>query len=132
MKVVFVGSNPSQSSSTTLPFWGDTNSDKVLFSWIKVLPNTNDYRLCNVKDIKTEDNKPLTLSQIKESLPELKSKIGSATKIVALGKTAAKALTLLHVDFYEMPHPSGRNRKLNDKKYVEEKIKGLLEYLETP
>jgi uracil-DNA glycosylase len=53
-------------------------------------------------------------------------------KIVALGKTAEKALTLLGYDFYAMPHPSGLNRKLNDKDYIEEKIKGLRDYINKP
>jgi uracil-DNA glycosylase len=50
-------------------------------------------------------------------------------RIVALGKTAEKALTLLRYNFYVMSHPSGLNRQLNDPKFVEEKIKGLREYL---
>jgi uracil-DNA glycosylase len=84
----------------------------------------------NVSNNKTEENRPLKVSEIKESLDPLMAEIviAEADKIVALGKTAAKALTLLGVDFYEMPHPSGRNRLLNDPKYVEEKIKGLLEF----
>jgi uracil-DNA glycosylase len=132
MKVLFVGSNPSQASKSELPFYGDTRSDKIVFSWINRLPDNCSWRLCNVADFKTENNRPLTLTEIKKSLPELSSKIGNAHKIVALGKTAARALTLLHVDFYEMPHPSGANRKLNNKTYVEEKINGLLDYLQEP
>jgi uracil-DNA glycosylase len=31
-----------------------------------------------------------------------------------------------------MPHPSGLNRQLNDKEFVEEKIKGLANYLASP
>jgi len=38
-------------------------------------------------------------------------------KIIALGKSAEKALTKLGVPHYPMPHPSGRNRLLNDTDY---------------
>jgi uracil-DNA glycosylase len=79
---------------------------------------------------KTAENRPLTQEEIETSLERLASDINGLypTKIVALGKTAAKALTLLGVAFYEMPHPSGRNRKLNDKEFVSQKIKELTEF----
>jgi hypothetical protein len=38
-------------------------------------------------------------------------------KVVALGKSAEKALTKLKVPHYPMPHPSGRNRLLNDAEF---------------
>lgn len=38
-------------------------------------------------------------------------------KVVALGKAAEKALTKLGVPHYPMPHPSGRNRLLNDAEF---------------
>jgi hypothetical protein len=38
-------------------------------------------------------------------------------KVVALGKAAEKALKKLKVPHYPMPHPSGRNRLLNDTEY---------------
>jgi uracil-DNA glycosylase len=84
----------------------------------------------NVMNKKTDGNRPLKVSEIKENLESLRVDIvvAQADRVVALGKTAAKALTLLGVNFYEMPHPSGQNRLLNDPKYVEEKIKGLIEY----
>jgi uracil-DNA glycosylase len=70
------------------------------------------------------------MKQIKESLDQLKSsaEVQEPDRIIALGKTAEKALTLLHIPHMAMPHPSGLNRKLNDKTYVEQKIKELVEY----
>jgi len=72
----------------------------------------------------------MSSSEIHSNLATLSSQLAALApnKIVALGKTAAKALTLLHLEFYEMPHPSGCNRKLNNKEYVAEKIKGLIEF----
>lgn len=63
-------------------------------------------------------------------MPLLKSKIDDIKplRIVALGKTAEKALTLLGIPHFAMPHPSGRNRQLNDPEYLSKKIKGLQNY----
>jgi uracil-DNA glycosylase len=72
------------------------------------------------------------MSEIKACLGRLHNNIHVEIvpdKVIALGRTAEKALTLLRLDFYAMPHPSGLNRKLNDPKYIEEKIKGLISYL---
>jgi uracil-DNA glycosylase len=132
MRVLIVGSNPSVRSQVITPFWKDTRSAKVISSWLtlvavdfEVLTTTNVY------DKPTHNNKPLNALQIKLGLPALKQtyEVGGYTKVVALGKTAAKALSMLDIDFFEMPHPSGRNRKLNDKSYVKEKINGLRDYL---
>lgn len=127
-RVIFVGSNPSSASRTILPFAGDTKSDKILASWISKL-NLYKWSVCNVADMKTDNNKPLTMQEIKSCLPDLSNKIQNHMAIVALGKTAAKALTLLHVDFFEMPHPSPLNRKLNDGQFIETKLKELEMYI---
>lgn len=82
----------------------------------------------NVLNEKTENNRPLNGAEIKAALPRLAIDLKGVDRVVALGKTAAKALSQLGVSFYEMPHPSGRNRLLNDVTYVEQKVKGLLEY----
>jgi uracil-DNA glycosylase len=77
------------------------------------------------------DNKPLTGSEIQNALPSFSKQLEEfkGFKFVALGKTAARACELAGVDFLEMPHPSGMNRKLNDPEYVKEKIKRLAEFI---
>lgn len=79
---------------------------------------------------KTHKNRSLTKREILDSISSLKENIDGIRpdKIVALGKTASVALTLLHVDFFEMPHPSGRNRLLNNKDYISKKINELCLY----
>lgn len=130
MKVIlFVGSNPSRASTTEAAFHGSTKSSKILTAWTE---NVRGIKMhVNVLNKKTENNRPLKTSEIQLNLDLLKSNIEgiSPDHVVALGKTASKALTLLGIKHYEMPHPSGKNRKLNDKKFVAEKIKGLLEYV---
>lgn len=128
-KILFVGSNPSQRSKSTLPFWHDTKSMIVLDKWIDAIgcESISSLLFCNVSDLPTTNNRPLKISEIKSNLTVLQTKIEQMQphKIIALGKTAEKALTLLHQSFYSMPHPSPVNRKLNDAKYVEEKINGM-------
>lgn len=131
--ILFLGSNPSKSSSSTLPFWEDSRSRKILDLWLSRIALYDRYSIvfANVLDYPTEKNRPLKLSEIRSSLPELQSKILGVvpTKIVSLGNTASTALTLLRVEHFAMPHPSGLNRQLNDKIFVEEKVKSLENYL---
>ena len=51
-------------------------------------------------------------------------------KVIALGNVASEALTKINVDHFKLPHPSGLNRKLNDKKYVTQLLKECKEYHE--
>ena len=133
-KILFVGSNPSCKSPDNSAFNLNTPSRRILDSWLRELGDDVIVAHCNVSSDKTADNRPLSAKEIKQSLPDLLQLIdGHADhKVVALGNTAARALTLLHVEFYAMPHPSGRNRKLNDKNYTAEKIKGLKNYVLSP
>jgi uracil-DNA glycosylase len=131
-KILFIGSNPSQKSSSIQPFYQDTQSSRVLNSWLDGLICHRVY--ANVKDTSTAKNKPLSNSEIKKELEALKNKIHSMQpdKIVALGRCAAKALTLLQLSFYDMPHPSPRNRLLNNKALILQKIKGLELFIQSP
>jgi uracil-DNA glycosylase len=49
--------------------------------------------------------------------------------VVALGRYAALAAKKASLEFFELPHPSGLNRKLNDKTYVRGVLKECSEYL---
>lgn len=113
------------------PFCLSTKSGVILNDWIRQACPSSIQGAVNVSDNPTHANRPLTIKEIKESLPRLLEKIQAMNpdKIVALGKTAEKALTLLRLSHYAMPHPSGLNRQLNDKNFVEEKVNGLREYL---
>lgn len=128
--VLFIGSNPSNASSSDAAFHGSTKSSQILTGWLANLPKDRGVMFINVLNKKTEDNRPLKKSEVKANLEQLQSTITAIEPdyIVTLGKTADEALTLLHREHYAMPHPSGRNRLLNDPKYVEGKLKGLTEY----
>ena len=128
MKILFVGSNPSVRSETNTAFHGSTKSARILDEWTKDIVGDKIYH--NVSTVKTVYNRPLKVSEIKEGAYMLLLHImqEKPDKIIALGKTAAKALAFTNQAFLEMPHPSGRNRLLNDTKYVEQKIKELAEF----
>ena len=135
MKILFIGSNPSSAAKPQNPFCASTKSGRLLNNWLlssgQYPLSTNSVAYANIVDYSTEDNRPLSIGEIKSSLNLLQTKIYTVKpdKIVTLGKSAEKALTLLRLDFYPMPHPSGLNRQLNDSEYVEEKLNGLKVYL---
>lgn len=133
MRILFLGSNPSIKSGSLKPFWYDTKSTAVLAQWIDLTGvSVENVSFLNVSNIPTPNNRPLKVSEIKANLKRLAGEIEYdyyPEKIVALGRAAEKALTLLHIPHFAMPHPSGLNRKLNDKAYVAEKINGLKNYL---
>lgn len=132
-KVIIVGSNPSESSPTMTPFDRNTKTYKVLVDDIlhKAIDGGRHIEFLNILDKKTPNNRPLSAAEIKEGLPSLKEKIERfpGFKIVGVGKTAQKALTLLGLDFFPLPHTSGLNRQWNDKDFKEQKINELRDYL---
>jgi len=99
MKVLFVGSNPSQSSTSTLPFWQDSKSRKVIDGWMSNIIQDDQDSICfaNVSDHPTDKNRPLKMREVRASLNYLLLKIEEIKpdRIVALGNTASTALTLL-------------------------------------
>jgi len=50
-------------------------------------------------------------------------------KVIALGGVASKALTKVGVRHFKMPHPSPRNRQLNDKQFESDMLYKMKEYL---
>lgn len=134
-RVAFVGSNPSEKSKTNTAFEPGTKSMTTLIEWCdKVHLQSGEKFHANVSEIKTPGNRPLTKSEIDEGMGKLKARINSGmyTHIVALGKTAANALSEYKIPHLDMPHPSGLNRKLNDSKYVEYCIDRLRSYVDGP
>lgn len=125
-KVLFVGSNPSQASPDNSAFHSATKSYRVLHKWIEGLDIEAIY--ANISDEKSRGNRPISHTAISETFDEIIEK-QKPDRIVGLGKTASKALSAKGIKFLEMPHPSGRNRLLNDPNFVEQKKKALAEYV---
>lgn len=118
LTILFIGSNPSQKAASNEAFTADTASGRILRSWIEGIEGNIVFD--NIVPQVTENNRPLHPNEMAQAQASLSERIKEIKpdRIVALGKSAAKVLSKLKLDFFEMPHPSGRNRKLNDKDYV--------------
>lgn len=81
----------------------------------------------NVSAKVTPNNRPLKKSEYE--LERLKRDV-RGRRVVALGSTASDALRRIGVDHFRLPHPSPRNRKLNDPSYVEELLNECRKFLE--
>lgn len=116
--IVFIGDSPSNSNlNPEVPFVG-TQSYKKLLEWIYRLNiSINDVMLVNQCDLGPDDFFAL-------DIPD--------NAIVALGKVAALELRRHKiVNYFELPHPSPRNRKLNDRVYESEELKKCKAWLKT-
>ena len=129
MRVVLVGSNPSEKSPDNTAFHAATRSRMAVDGWFDDLDV--EIHFINVCDRTRPGNRPLRVSEIRESLPAFREKMTQFQncKIVALGNTASKALDLLEVKYHKMPHPSGLNRYWNCSENTYRAIEGLRKYL---
>lgn len=50
-------------------------------------------------------------------------------KFIALGDVAANRLTNAGVSHFKLPHPSGRNRIVNDQKYIKQQLQLCKEWI---
>lgn len=112
MKVLFVGSNPSRANlKTEQPFIGTKSYDKLL-QWIDYL-DIKEYTLVNAS------NKLGDVALGDMNLDRLADGMIRHDVVVALGRTAEKAVRAAGRSvFFYLPHPSPRNRVLNNK-YIE-------------
>lgn len=120
MKVVVVGSNPSHSPG------GPTL--KNLNNWLEQM-NAPIISFCNVSGFQTENNRPLKRSEY--DLESLSFYVSGGDKVVALGNTASNALKLLKINHFKLPHPSPRNRQLNDSQFVNCKLEECQRYIKS-
>lgn len=127
MNVIIVGSNPSRKSVGIQAFCPSTKSRQILNSWFEGLDIALDFD--NVVHYPTDKNRPLRVSEIREAIPSLKQRLSSYNKIIAVGKTAAKALEIAGIDHFPVPHPSGLNRFWNDKDQAAAMIESIREYV---
>jgi len=121
MRIAFVASNPSHLGT-------ESPAKQNLYRWIKKLNLKVGYSFFNVSNSVTPDNRPLKKSEYE--LLRLKEDLRGIRKVVALGATAADALSQLGIACFELPHPSPKNRVLNDKCAIETTLEECRLYLE--
>jgi len=113
-KVVLVGDAPNRhNTNANIPFVG-TRSFSAVVEWLKALKV--DYYLCYNSWTVYDINHVKTLSEV-------------GFKIVALGNTASGRLKSARVNHYKLPHPSGLNRKLNDKQTLKILLADCCDYV---
>lgn len=126
-KIIFLGSNPSNASPFNDPFT-HCKSRIVLEQWLPALGLTlDDVEFANVSNEKTPNNRPLRRHEIDVEYPRLRALLAQRA-VVTLGKTAELAAGFVAFTLsadqkpvvINLPHPSGRNRVLNDKAKVAE------------
>lgn len=111
MTVIFVGDKPSpKMKSGAKPFEG-AGCEKRLKAWITLLTRG---------DIFTARRKYRVVNQCdyKPFFPD----DFNFHPVIALGEEASRALTKSNIKHFKLPHPSGRNRILNDKSFVMKKL----------
>lgn len=120
MRILIVGQNPadrpldgSHTKSMTfrkLDKWAE-ELDIGMYAFINTVPERGAATMKNVQ------------------WDYLRQSVTLHKKVIALGGFASSVLTKLNVDHFRLPHPSPRNRLLNDKKFEAEQLRLCKKYL---
>lgn len=114
IKVVFVGDEPSKKNvDPDIAFVGAA-CFKTLTWMIAYI--SADYYLCLNSDSIDDRAK-------------IKKLYDNGFKVVALGVMASSKLKSLGIEHYMLPHPSGRNRRLNNKYHILMKLERAHQYV---
>lgn len=125
MRVLIVGQNPSTHNLTPhVPFKG-SSSGRTLDRWLAQLGlDGSVVIIVNASDV--VGRRP-RISELRQDITWF-----CYDKIVALGELASRSLLLSGCPFqryFRLPHPSGLNRKLNDKKRLAEQLEACYHYI---
>ena len=129
IKILLVGSNPSNSSPDDSPFHPSTKSRKFIDRIFYGLDVELHYS--NLFDYKTQNNKSISKKELKLNVEEIKQKFNnfSNMKIIALGRTSSDGLKLANIDHFHLPHPSGLCRFWNDRASAEVKMREMFTWI---
>lgn len=124
MTIIFIGDKPSPKMKPgARPFEGAT-CEKRLSHWINVVMSGRNYKGYSVVNA-YKDKIQHTLAFLELVNVETgflaSVNIKKPLKFIALGNNASKALK--GIPHFKLPHPSGRNRLLNNKTYVDEQLR---------
>jgi hypothetical protein len=111
--IYFIGERPSVHNTDPNTAFIGSLSGVRLFSWISQMN-------LNLKEIKL-----INSTQVNEFYKDLEESI-----IVALGLVASRELNRRNLKHMRLPHPSGRNRQLNNKNWLNEQLVECKQYIE--
>lgn len=118
--IVFVGDKPSNKNKYQSVAFVGTPSYKVLLDWVYRMDVDITWTMMMNKDMIR------TLDMASDETERYRSHT-----YIALGNEAAEELDKFKLDYFKLPHPSPKNRVLNDKKLVESKLKECRSYLDS-
>lgn len=114
--IIFVGDKPSAKNiDPDVPFVG-TQSYKRLLEWIWNM----DIDISDVFTVNATDNFYHWVGYYG---------CGEDHTYIALGNNASNFLKSEGLEHFKLPHPSGLNRKLNDRKFIAGKLKECKQWL---
>lgn len=119
LQILVVGMNPGPQNTNP----NKSHTRDRLEKWMTIA-DIKYYSFCNTFDEVGSADKS------KINFDRLKSICLGYNKIIALGNFASEALDVIRIKHFKLPHPSPRNRLLNDKAYEEKVLKECKEYLD--
>lgn len=117
-RIIFVGLNPSAAEYRKL-----CALDR-LKCWYDYL----DIKMCSFVNCIPDVNKNPKLKDV--DLNNLFTYVQNYDRVVALGNIASTSLSRINIKHFKLPHPSPRNRLLNDKMYERKVLNDCGKYLQ--
>lgn len=116
MTTLLIGDKPSAANLDPKIAFVGTNSHTTLLKW------------CRQMGIE----RPYFANRVDANVArKVAGAVSMHVPIIALGNEAAKYLDSIGVDYFKLPHPSGRNRLLNDKFELELLLESCRDYVQT-
>ncbi len=113
--ILFVGDKPSSRTDANIAFLGAACEPRLM-SWIDTV-------------LKGSDERYTMINQSHELFSHMIYVAGrDQYTIVALGNNASKALG--KTPHFKLPHPSGRNRQINDKAFIHRELQKCKIYID--
>lgn len=139
--ILIVGLNPStNNSSPVVPFDG-TPSKKTLDLWIDYFDSIYTkkglgrfiYTVTNLSQRVENDSSKVKLNKYEIALMKSYFNTGYEMRIICLGNKVYNEIKKMNlnkdIELFKLPHPSPRNRKLNDKKFIKKELNKCLRFI---
>lgn len=126
---MLVGQNPSRHNLDPKVAFKGSKSFKVIEDWVNEMSLSEcGYMLVNAFPKVNQTYKKADVEVAVERVNHYMKMI-KPEKVIALGRMAAKVLKKAKVDYFELPHPSGLNRKLNDVEWLQNELDKAKRYI---